>query len=452
MALLIGLKLILFNNIKTYFKKQVQPSEWRILIWSFLYFVFLLTGYFILRPIREEMGVTAGKENLKYLFAATFFVMLALQPLYGKIVSAYSRKQFIPIVYGFFGVLIVIIWALFHWFGSENVLIARVFFVFVSIYNLFIVSIFWSFMADVYNKKQGARLFGIIAAGGSTGGILGGLITSHLVYVVGTVNLLLISAVFLAMCIVAVFKIRSHASDSEINQEAPLGGSPLEGMKLLFESQFLRQVALLTVISVILGGIYYYLQASFVEQYSAVQDNRTALFGHINTLTNTLTLFFQLLLVPFLLQKIAIEKVLVIYPVLMFINLTLLGLFPIIYVVLGGIIVQRSGAYGLMKPPVDWLFTGLSDNIIYKFKNFVDTVIYRGGDVFTQFFLISYLITDTDSVLHHLEQTMNFDWPDNTVLILLGLVFSVAFIWNAYRAGKLAIQTFAEQKANPTAT
>ena len=171
--------MILFNNIKTYFKKQVQPSEWRILIWSFLYFVFLLTGYFILRPIREEMGVTAGKENLKYLFAATFFVMLALQPLYGKIVSAYSRKQFIPIVYGFFGVLIVIIWALFHWFGSENVLIARVFFVFVSIYNLFIVSIFWSFMADVYNKKQGARLFGIIAAGGSTGGILGGLIRSE---------------------------------------------------------------------------------------------------------------------------------------------------------------------------------------------------------------------------------------------------------------------------------
>ena len=105
-----------------------------------------------------------------------------------------------------------------------------------------------------------------------------------------------------------------------------------------------------------------------------------------------------------------------------------------------------------VAPPVDWLFTGLSDNIKYKFKNFVDTVIYRGGDVFTQFFLISYLITDTDSVLHHLEQTMNFDWPDNTVLILLGLVFSVAFIWNAYRAGKLAIQTFAEQKANPTAT
>ena len=177
------------NNVTAYFKSQVKSNEWKPLIWSFLYFYFLLTGYFILRPIREVMGVTAGPENYDMLFSSTFIVMLLIQPIYGKIVSKYSRKQFIPLIYGFFGILILVMWGLFHLIGTESVALARVFFVFVSVYNVFIVSVFWSFMSDVYTKKQGKRLFGVIAAGGSTGGITGGIIAATLVYKIGTINL-----------------------------------------------------------------------------------------------------------------------------------------------------------------------------------------------------------------------------------------------------------------------
>ncbi len=433
-----------FNEIRDYFKKQVHVNEWPALIWSFLYFVFLLTGYFILRPIREEMGVTAGKENLGWLFLTTFVVMLLIQPLYGKIVSRYSRKQFIPIVYGFFGVVIFVLWSLFHWVGKDSVVLARVFFVFVSIYNLFIVSIFWSFMADVYNKEQGARLFGVIAAGGSTGGIIGGLITSQLVQLVGTINLLLISLFFLVLCIYAVFRVRRYAVDSEVNKEAPLGGSPIEGMKLMFGSRFLQQVALMTVISVIIGSIFYYLQADFVKQFFPERDSRTAVFAYINVATNALTLLFQLLLIPFLLQKIRINKILVIFPLLMLLTLTLFGFMPVLYVVLAGITLQRSGAYGIMKPPADWLFTGLPDNIKYKFKNFMDTVIYRGGDVIAQLLIVNYLVTSEHSLLHWLEAKFNFDWNDLMVLTVVGISMCLLWIWNVNRVGQMAEQEFAK--------
>ena len=415
------------SKISSYFKSQVNSNEWAPLIWSFLYFYFLLTGYFILRPIREVMGVTAGPENYDMLFLSTFIVMLMLQPIYGKIVSKYSRKQFIPLIYGFFGVIILIIWGLFHLFGTENVALARVFFVFVSVYNVFIVSVFWSFMSDVYTKKQGKRLFGVIAAGGSTGGITGGVITSLLVHKIGTINLLLVSFLFLMMCIFAVFKVRKFANESTENKEAPLGGSPIEGVKLILSSKLLQQIALMTVMSVLIGGIFYYLQGQFVREYYTDRDIRTGVFANINTMTNILTLFFQLILTPFFLQKFKIHKILGIYPTVMIFSFLLFGIFPVIQIVLGGIILQRSGAYGIMKPPTDWLFTGLNKNIKYKFKNFLDTVIYRAGDVFTQLVFINAVAYFT---------------KDLRILAVFGVLFSIIWLINAIKVGKLANQTF----------
>ncbi len=422
---------MIFSNIVNYFKKQVEPKEWPVLIWSFLYFVFLLAGYFILRPIREEMGVTAGPENYGWLFLSTFITMLLLQPFYGKVVSTYSRKQFIPIIYGFFGLMILIIWSLFHLIGTESVYLARFFFVFVSVYNLFVVSIFWSFMADVYTKAQGKRLFGVIAAGGSTGGILGSELTSYLVYQVGTINLLLVSLIFLMVCIFIVFKVRKFATDSSINTGAPLGGSPIEGMKLLLDSKFLRQIALMVVISVIIGSIFYYLQGEYVRQFFPERDQRTDIFATINKYTNYLTLLFQLVLTPWLLQKFKIHNILGIYPTMMILALLMFGLMPVLYVVLGAIIFQRSGAYGIMKPPTDWLFTGLPDNMKYKFKNFLDTVVYRGGDVFAQLFFVKTVVTFS---------------KDLRVLALLGALLCLVWLWNAVSVGRLAMSTFEKYK------
>ncbi len=415
------------NKVISYFKSQVQKGEWTSLIWSFLYFYFLLTGYFILRPIREVMGVTAGPENYDMLFLSTFVVMLLIQPLYGKIVSTYSRKQFIPMIYSFFAAIILALWALFHALGTQNVLLARIFFVFVSVYNVFVVSVFWSFMSDVYTKKQGKRLFGVIAAGGSTGGITGGIITAVLVEKIGTINLLLVSFGFLVLCIFAVFKVRRFATQSIKNPEAPIGGSPIEGMKLIFSSKLLQQIALMTVMSVLIGGIFYYLQGNFVKEFYPNRDERTAVFANINTITNMFTLFFQLILAPFLLQKFKIYKILGIYPTAMILAFLLFGIFPILNVVLGAIIMQRSGAYGIMKPPTDWLFTGLNKNIKYKFKNFLDTVIYRAGDVFTQLVFINIVTLFT---------------KDLRIFAIFGVLFSIIWLFNAIRVGRLAHASF----------
>jgi AAA family ATP:ADP antiporter len=427
------------NKVFSYFKAQVKSDEWPSLIWSFLYFYFLLTGYFILRPIREEMGVTAGPENYDMLFSATFVVMLLIQPIYGKIVSTYSRKQFIPLIYSFFAISILTLWAIFQTFGTDNVILARIFFVFVSVYNVFVVSVFWSFMSDIYTKKQGSRLFGVIAAGGSMGGITGGIITAALVYKIGTINLLLISFSFLLLCIFAVYKVRHYANESTENIEAPIGGSPIEGMKLIFSSKLLQQIALMTVMSVLIGGIFYTLQGYFVKEYYPDRATRTAVFANINTITNMFTLFFQLILTPFFLQKFKIHKILGIYPTMMIFAFILFGFFPVLNVVLGAIIMQRSGAYGIMKPPTDWLFTGLSKKIKYKFKNFLDTVIYRAGDVFTQLIFVnsvvwfsSYLIKETGNDLYDIK----------LILAISGFVFSIIWLFNAIKVGKLANETY----------
>ncbi|MCF6288582.1 MAG: hypothetical protein L3J53_05020, partial [Proteobacteria bacterium] len=154
----------------------------------------------------------------------------------------------------------------------------------------------------------------------------------------------------------------------------------------------------------------------------------TSIFANINTFTNMLTLFFQLILTPFFLQKFKIHKILGIYPTLMIFAFLLFGIFPVIQVVLGAIIMQRSGAYGIMKPPADWLFTGLDTNIKYKFKNFLDTVIYRGGDVLTQLFFIN---------------TVAFFTQDLRIFAVFGVLFSIILLINAIKVGRLASQTFA---------
>jgi len=419
------------NKIVAYFKSQVKPDEWPPLIWSFLYFYFLLTGYYILRPIREAMGVNIGPDNYDMLFLSTFIVLIFLQPIYGMIVSRYSRKKFIPMVYTFFAACILLLWFLFNYFGNENSVISRIYFVFISVYNVFVVSVFWSFMSDVYTKKQGKRLFGVIAAGGSTGGITGGLLAKFLVIYIGTINLLLVAVVLMILSIIAVYQVRKFANHSGKNPEAPIGGSPIDGIKLTFSSSLLRQIALMTIMSVLIGGIFYYLQGKYVKLYYPDSDARTAIFATINTYTNSLTLFFQLILTPFFLQKFKIYKILGIYPTLMILSFILFGLMPVLQIVLLTTILQRSGAYGIMKPPTDWLFTGLDKNIKYKFKNFLDTVIYRAGDVITQFAFINVVGLFTKNL---------------RIYAIFGVLFSIVWLFNAIKVGRLANQTFQQKE------
>src|SRR5260221_7209578 len=152
-----------------FWMRSVRPGEGKALCWSFAYFFCLLAGYYVLRPLRDEMGVAGGVRNLQWLFTATFFAMLAAVPVFGAVVARLPRRRFVPLVYQFFVVNIVTFWVLLT-FDVGKIHVARVFFVWISVFNLFAVSVFWSFMADLFASEQGKRLFGFIGAGGTAGG------------------------------------------------------------------------------------------------------------------------------------------------------------------------------------------------------------------------------------------------------------------------------------------
>ncbi len=405
------------------FKHLVKPGERLLLALSFAYFFFLLAGYFVLRPIREQMGVAVGVDNYKWLYLGTLVTMLSVQPIYGAIVSRYTRRVFLPYIYAFFTSMILLFWIGLTVLGGESWL-ARAFFIFISVYNLFVVSLFWSFMADIYTPAQGKRLYGLIAAGGSTGGIVGPLLTSFLVKHTGTVNLLLFAVLMMVCVLLILLKLRLFARDSEVNREVPMGGSALEGIRLVFSSRFLQQIALMTILAVLIGSVLYYFQGHFIQNHVIGADRQTRAFSLINTATNAITLFFQFVLTPYLMQNVRIPRILAILPSLMVLALALIGLVPLIQVALGAIILQRSGAYGLMKPPSDWLFIALDQQTKYKFKNFLDTVIYRIGDVFAQTLFIPLVL-----------------WlvVDIRLLALVAMLMAGLWVWNAYTVGRMAM-------------
>lgn len=181
----------------------LRPGEGRALVWSFGYFFCLLAGYYVLRPLRDEMGIAGGVRNLQWLFTASFVAMLAAVPIYGAMVARLPRRRFIPLVYHFFAANIGVFWLLLT-FDVAQVQVARAFFVWISVFNLFAVSVFWSYMADLFTREQGKRLFGFIAAGGSAGALLGPALTMGLALPLGPVNLLLVSALLLELAVLCV--------------------------------------------------------------------------------------------------------------------------------------------------------------------------------------------------------------------------------------------------------
>ena len=221
---------------------NVREDEIRALLLSFAYFFCLLCGYYILRPLREEMGVAGGVRNLPWLFTGTFLVMLAAVPAFGAAVARFPRRKLVPFVYRFFIVNILLFYLLFT-LGAGRVYLARAFFIWVSVYNLFVVSVFWSFMADIFESAQGKRLFGFIAAGGTMGALLGPAITTFLAVPLGPINLLPISAVFLELAVQCIRLLLASPGVREYAADAPageaIGGGVFSGAVRVFRSPYL---------------------------------------------------------------------------------------------------------------------------------------------------------------------------------------------------------------------
>ena len=410
---------------------NIKLEERAAVLWSFLYFFSLLCSYYIIRPIRDEMGVQGGVDNLQWLFTATFFAMLAIVPLFGWISSRYPRKTFLPVAYYFFIANLLIFYLSFN-MGLEAVYIARVFFVWVSVFNLFVVSVFWSLMVDVFSNEQSKRLFGFIAAGGTVGAISGPALTSFLAVPLGKINLLLLSALFLSLAVVCMKRIihwqvyaqqadrQPEMKNTGVDKDKAMGGSIVDGVKLVFSSPYLLGICLLILLYTTLSTFLYFQQAQIISDNFIDSNTRTSVFATIDLSVNTLTLVFQLLITGRLVQLIGLAWTLALIPLLLAVGFLALGIAPIVIVLIVVQVVRRAGNYAIMRPAREMLYVVVGRESKYKAKNFIDTAVYRGGDAVS-----SWVYTGLKAMGLNIAS-----------IALIAVPLSLLWAWVAYRMGR----------------
>jgi len=362
---------------------QAEPREVAALAWSFGYFFCLLCGYYILRPLREEMGITGGVQNLPWVFTGTFLAMMIAVPLFGALTARLPRRRFLPIVYYFFIFNILIFYALFQ-IEVYRPGVARAFFIWVSVFNLFVVSVFWSFMVDLFSSEQGKRLFGFIAAGGSLGAIVGPGLTALLAVPLGPVNLLLLSALLLLCAVICIHRLGRWAGKRSASarraDESMLGGNMFAGISLVLRSSYLLGIALFIVLFTTLSTFLYFEQAHIIAQSINDPAQRTTLFAGIDLAVNTLTVLTQLFVTGRVMPKIGVAGTLILLPLAAAVGFAALAVTPVLAVLVVFQVLRRAGDYAFTRPAREVLFTVMDRQAKYKAKNFIDTVVYRGGD------------------------------------------------------------------------
>lgn len=378
---------------------NVRSNETRATILSFLYFFCLLAGYYTLRPLREEMGLAGGVRNLPWMFQATLVATLLLVPVFGWCAQRFPRHVLLPVVYRAAIAQLLVFWVLTLTLGgSAEIWLGRVFYVWLSVFNMFVVSVFWAFLADGFTAGQSRRLFGLIAAGGSLGAIVGAWITADLVDVVGRVHLLLFAVVFLELAVQCITRLhhefeRMRASVREIDVAAvtdereteraswkgPFGGA-LNGIGQTFKSPYLLAISGFLFFYSLCSTFLYFEQANIVADAFESREARTAMFARIDLWVNVITLATQVFLSGRIMRRIGIGATLVLLPVITAIGFAVLGFTPVLAVLVVFQVLRRASNYALIRPARETLFTAVSREERFKAKNFIDTFVYRGGD------------------------------------------------------------------------
>ncbi|SOT96193.1 NTP/NDP exchange transporter [Xanthomonas arboricola] len=374
------------------------------LAWSFLYFFCLLSGYYVLRPVREAMSASADVEaifptgmiaffathgiplkdfTLQVLFTCTFLIMVLLQPVYGALVSRYPRRVFLPAVYGFFIATLLLFYVLFD-SGVPGRGLA--FFLWVTVFNLFAVAVFWSFMADVFSNAEARSYYGYIGAAGTLGAFLGPILTRTLVERIGIAHLMLVSAGFLTVCVACVLRLRLWAVAREQERqlgsgEVPMGGDVLGGLKLIVREPLLRWLAFMVLFGVGVGTLLYNEQAALVRRLYTDAAAATAYYASIDLAINALTLVLQLLVTRALLSRFGIAPALLIPGVAITLGYAVLTASPLPMMLAIVQVITRSSEFALAKPARETLYTRVDREWRYKAGAAIDTVIYRGGDL-----------------------------------------------------------------------
>ena len=367
---------------------ECRPQERRALKVSFLCHFLILSSYYVIRPIRDEAGVAGGVGNLPWMFTATLLAMLGANALFSTVVARFSRRRFIPLAYRFFGVNLLIFFAL--WESSTgpgwHLWVGRVFYVWTSVFNLFVVSVFWALMTDVFGTEQGKRLFGFISVGGTLGAIVGAAVTASLVGRLGATNLLLFSAVLLelgAQC-VRRFPAQTAAGGAVVlpaaTSERPIGGPVWAGITHEFRSPYLLGISGYMLLYSITSTVLYFQQADLAAHHFHGSAARTAFFAQLDLAVNVLTIFVQFFFTSRLLRWLGVGLTLALPPVISVVGFAALGFAPVIAVFVVFQTLRRAANFAVSRPAREVLFTVLSREDKYKAKSFLDTFIYRAGD------------------------------------------------------------------------
>lgn len=376
-------------------QRRIQSGEGRAVALSFVYFFCVLTAYYVMRPVREQLSAAVGSTQLPWFYGATFVATLALAPVFGALVSRYPRRVVVPAVYGFF---IACLLGFIPLFTQQGLLSPRAlgtaFFVWVSVFNLFVVSVFWSFMSDIWSEPQSRRLFPIIAIAGTAGAVAGPTITSTLVDVIGIAPLLAVSAGLLCIAVACAVLLgrwaRVHgARRHDAAHEAAVGGGMLDGLRQIFTTPFMRSMAVLLLLADGIGTVNYALVADYSGATFTDAVSRTRFAAHVDLATNMLTVTLQLLVTRWLLPRSGPGVLITVWALVSVAALSLVivspdphapivGAFPAVAIAL---IVSRGLAYGMAEPARHSLFTRVPRSQRYKGQNAVDTAVWRFGDL-----------------------------------------------------------------------
>lgn len=344
---------------------------------AFLSFFLLLSGYYMLRPVRDEMGVQTGVERLQWLFSGTFAATLLVVPLFGWVVKRVPRPLLVPVVYGF------VVVNLLGFYGAFAVAItpftAAAFFIWLTSVNLIVVSLFWSTVSDVFTTEQSHRLYGYIAAGGTAGALAGPALTALLARLLSSANLLALSAALLASAAGCLVLLRAQVDEPQAAGR-PIGGSVLAGIPLTVRVRSLRGVALLVIFYTAVHTVLYVELADLARHAYPDSGDRTAFFASMDLAVNCVALGLQLLVTRPVVERFGLSVGLAMAPFLVLIGLLAIGFWRTALLLAGTQIVNRAGEFALVRPGREMIYTTVDPESRYKAKNFIDTTVYRAND------------------------------------------------------------------------
>jgi len=364
---------------------DVKPEEAALVWWSWFYLFAVFFAYFVIRPIRDAAGAAGGVNNLPWLFSGTLVGMLLINTPYAALVARLPRARFISITYRFFMLNLIVFLILFRMTtGSANIWVGRVFFIWTAVFNLFVVSVFWQFMADVFTSDQSKRMFGFIAAAATVGGMLGGLLTASTVRTLGVSFLFVVSVLLLELGVFAVGRLAA-VSDKMLTQakgreERSIGGSAFAGLTNVLRSPYLLNICVYMLLYSMLSTFLYFQQIAIVAGAYADRASQTALFGWMDFAVNLLTLGGQLFITGAVLKRLGVAVTITLIPAVTIAGFVLLGIRPTVVVLITFYVLRRAGNFTFAQPSRNVLFTTVSREDKYKAKSVIDTIVYRLGD------------------------------------------------------------------------